>query len=342
MNNQVLGEQTGRGKWVWWCVFASLICAIFALLYFFYLLSPASLSGGLHQFEISRGATIQEIAARLVEGRIVRSAAGFKLYAILSGSAHRLKPGGYALNEASTTPEIVRILVEGPPADIPLLITEGESLRDIEKKLNALRVLKEGNLTNAAPERFSAEYPFLEHARSLEGFLFPDTYRFGASSSPETVVRKFLDNFASQAMPLFTGREESLRKALTFASFLEREIPLGDDRRLVAGIFERRLRLGMPFQVDATLLYAKCGGGFKDCPSLLRSDFSIDSPFNTYRYRGLPPTPIANPGLDAIRAALDPEPSRFLYYLSDPETGRTVFSETIDIHNRNRARYLTK
>lgn len=341
MHFTTLSPRLGNSQ-VRWFLFGAAIFAILLFLYFFYLLSPSDGEGTLVSFEIPRGSGIPEITRLLVEGRVVRSTVGFKLYTFLSGSAHQLKPGLYEFSTASTTPEVVRALVEGPPTDLAILIIEGQSLRDIDALLANRRIVKPGAFGALDPAAFVDEYPFLKGASNLEGFLFPDTYRFAVGSDPEVVAQKFLDNFSARVRPLFRKQKGDVMQSLTIASYLEREIPRGEDRRLVAGIVLRRLRMGMPLQVDATVLYAKCGGRFLGCDPLTRSDAQIDSPFNTYRYIGLTPTPIANPGLDAIRAALEPQTSRFLYYLSDPITKRTIFAETLPAHNRNRLRYLDR
>ena len=129
---------------------------------------------------------------------------------------------------------------------------------------------------------------------------------------------------------------------LTAASLLEKEAPSFKDRRLISGILYKRLKAGIGLQVDATLTYAKCGGAFLTCddPKVYRGDTSYSSSYNTYLYKGLPPGPISNPGLEAIRAALEPLESGYWYYLSDPKTKKTIFSRTLEEHNENRAKYL--
>ena len=131
-------------------------------------------------------------------------------------------------------------------------------------------------------------------------------------------------------------------EALTLASIIEREVPFFEDRAIVAGILEKRLSIGMPLQVDATVLYVACAYRYDGCRELTERDFRVKSSYNTYLYKGLPPTPIANPGIEAIKAALNSTPSPFLYYLSDPETRRTVFSRTLEGHARNKTLYLRK
>lgn len=319
---------------------SALLGFIVVLLYFFYLVSPSESAARLVRFEIARGESVRAIARRLSDTHLTRSSAGFAFYAFLSGSAHRLKPGIYELNAASTTPQIMRALVAGHPTNLSVLIPEGYSLRDIEETLVTFRILKPGELSKLSPGAFKEEYPFLGDAVTLEGFLFPDTYRFAVSSLPQDVARKFLDTFAAKALLPIARAQASIPETLILASYLEREIPLSDDRPLVAGIFRRRLSIEMPLQIDATVLYARCGGVYRGCPPLARGDLLIRSPFNTYLHTGLTPEPIANPGLDAILAALAPKRSAFLYYLSDPETKKTVFSRTLEEHNKNKIRYL--
>jgi UPF0755 protein len=129
---------------------------------------------------------------------------------------------------------------------------------------------------------------------------------------------------------------------LILASLLEREVSDFKDRQIVAGILLKRLGVGMPLQVDATICYIKKSEGQEDCYPLQPADFKKDSPYNTYVNRGLPAGPIGNPGRAAIEAAMSPQKSAYWYYLSDPETGKTIFSETLDTHAANRVKYLNR
>lgn len=321
-----------------------LLVLVLGIAYFFYLLSPASELETEKNFSVSPGTGINEIAALLQSQGLIRSARIFKFYSFLSGSAHILKPGSYSLSLNLSVPEVVKRLVNGP-LDIEVLIAEGRSLKDIDRFLASLGLIKEGTLVNSSLEEFKSEFPFLKNANTLEGFLFPDTYRISRNSELSTIIKKFLTNFSEKAIlafgpSVFQNEDSNWYQDLIIASLIEREIPAGDDRKLVAGILRRRLVLDMPLQVDATVVYVKCGGRYENCPPLTKSDFKLKSPYNTYYRKGLPPTPIANPGLDALIVARQPKNSDFLYYLSDPNTGKTVFSRTLEEHNTNRARYL--
>ncbi|PJA41736.1 hypothetical protein CO177_00810 [Candidatus Wolfebacteria bacterium CG_4_9_14_3_um_filter_37_9] len=148
------------------------------------------------------------------------------------------------------------------------------------------------------------------------------------------------DKFKTETMWGVDKKNSGVLRLITIASYLEKEVPGNDDRRIVAGIIEKRLKIGMPIQIDATVLYNKCSGRFSECPLLVKSDFKKDSPYNTYTRLGLTPTPISNPSLDAIKAVIEKKDSGYWFYLSDPKTKKTIFSENLEKHNINRAKYL--
>jgi len=303
-----------------------LATAAFALvlMYAVYLLSPADTPAPGAPFLVSRGDGMREIVAGLFGQRLIRSEAAFKFYSIFTGQAHQLKPGAYDIDPASTTPEIVRLLARGPALDRQVLINEGMTMAEIDALLTEQGVIEKNALNTFPVSELASQYPFLASVKSFEGFLFPDTYRFYVESSPEAVFKIFLDNFQKRAWPILTRGTKKPYDALIIASLIEKEVPESNDRLLVSGIIAKRLKISMPLQIDATLPYARLNG----------------ERYDTYTYYGLPPTPISNPGLDSISAALHPQNSSYLYYLSDPKTGRTIFSKTFDEHDENRAVYL--
>lgn len=219
-----------------------------------------------------------------------------------------------------------------------MLIPEGMGLAEIDATMARYGVLAAGTLKGARVADYYDTYPFLRGARSFEGFLFPDTYRFYFDSKPETVIRAMLDNYTARVSPLISdggavdwdnipitrrGIYSSL-EITTIASMIEKEVPGSADRRIVADIMYRRLRISMPLQIDATVDYAKKYG----------------AAYDTYERYGLPPGPIASPGLDALEAALNPKASPYLYYLSDPKTSKTIFSKDFEEHKANSEKYL--
>lgn len=275
-------------------------------------------------FAVAQGDGLRGISVALEGRELVKSAQFFRLYAFLSGKAHQLKPGMYEISPASSTPEIAEQLVAGPADEVEIRILEGATVREIDAQLAKAGVIVAGELLAQTIASSSADYPFLAKAENFEGFLFPDTYRFYYGSKPEMVLKAMLDNFGEKAAQIIIDSRKSFSDVLTIASMIEREVPDPDDRKVVAGIMYKRLSIDMPLQIDATLPYAELNGELYD----------------TYKRYGLPPGPIGNPGLDAIAAALAPKTSNYLYYLSDPETDKTIFSKTFEEHVANKEKYL--
>lgn len=324
-------------------IFAALLCgvvfcSIFAS-YIFYSLEAAAILPEFKEVKISRGDGLKEISSLLFEKGAIRSAAIFRLYAFLSGAAHVLKPGFYKISAASTTPEIIFSLVSGPEKEIAVVIPEGSTVKEIERTLFEKGIIQKGAFTEFNNADFLASYPF--KSKTLEGFLFPDTYRFEIDSGSQAVLKKFLDNFETRAWPLLE-KDKTWFDKLVIASILEKEVADFEDRRIVAGIINKRIKNNFPIQIDATIVYFKCNGDFTGCQDrrLAKSDFAMKNSFNTYKRLGLPETPIGNPGESAIKAAISQKLSPYLYYLSDPKTKKTVFSITFDEHNDNRFKYL--
>lgn len=218
---------------------------------------------------------------------------------------------------------LLRIVFREPPPTPKTFITirEGSTVSEINKLLEESGILVGKSLS---PE--------------LEGYLFPDTYEFFLDSSVEVVSAKLTENFNGKIKSLFGENitEEDIRRFVIIASLIEAEVPHPEDRKIVAGIIEKRIALGMPLQIDATICYIKGD----PCLPITDDDKKIDSPYNTYLYGALPPGPIGNPGLDALEASKNPQTSPYLYYLSDPDTGVTIFASTLDEHNSNVVKYL--
>jgi len=293
-----------------------------------------------HDLEIKRGMSFNEIADNLKAENFIRSKIIFKIYSLITGEVRQFKPGRYILATNISIPELVKVLTKGPE-EISVMITPGMTLKEIDDKLSLLNIIKPNDLVNLDINLFKNDYPWLAEAKTLEGFLLPDTYRFFPGSDINLVIHKFLDNFEIKALPFFEGSDNILDK-LILASLLEKEIPDYEEKKIVAGILLKRLKTGTPLQVDASLVYAKCSGRFLGCLPLTELDYKIDSSYNTYLYPGLTKSPIANPGLESIKSVLNPQKTDYWYYLSDPKTQKTIFSKTLDEHNNNRAIYLLR
>ncbi len=320
--------------------------------YFFYGLQPAALGtapdgtntrlSGAVSFTITKGDSFRGIGAHLSQDNLIRSVSVFKLYSFLTGTAQRFQPGIYTLSETMSLPQIVKILTAGEDNDITVTIPEGLTVKDIDALLVSANVLATGeSLARLSPGEVLADFPSFDRATSLEGLLFPDTYRFKLHASAKDVARVLIETFRAKAWPIIEANP-NWYESLTLASYLEREVPDFEDRRIIAGIILRRIKIGMPIQVDSTVTYAKCGGRFQGCATttVSKADLAVSSPFNTYQRLGWTPTPIASPGQSALRAAVTAVPSQYLYYLSRRDTGETLFSRTLDEHNAKRARYL--
>lgn len=306
-----------------------------ATLFFCFVLALRPASPGSAEiigFSISAGDGFWETSARLKASGIIRSAYAFRILALASGAAPRLKPGKYILSPASGGWEIISELVSGENREISVTIPDGASIYLIDKILSEAGVLRPGEFLT---------YVFSSKEKA-EGKLFPDTYRFFLDSSPEEVFQKMNGNFRVKALPFLEAEPEKADENLILASLLEKEVPDSAERRIVAGILKKRLAAGMPLQVDATVCYVKqrLRGEYVPCYPFNPDDFNLRSEYNTYLNRGLPPGPIGNPGLGAIRDAMSPKESPYWYYLSDPATGKTIFSKTLEEHAANRARYL--
>lgn len=275
---------------------------------------------------VQKGDGMRAVASELYEKKLINSKSLFILYALITGRAHLFKPGVYSFSPPQSFSELVKTLVSGDRQEVTVVIPEGLTVREIDKLLSDKGII--GQHALIAFDKQSGQ--------KLEGFLFPDTYKFFLDSSVEDVVKKFFDNFNQKAQPLLSSYGPNSYERLILASLLEKEVPDFEERKIVAGIILKRLASKWPLQIDATICYIKVG----ECHPLTTLDLKIDSPYNTYVYKGLPPTPIANPGLSAIEAALNPKKNSFWFYLSDPKTGKTIFSRTLDEHNQNRVRYL--
>jgi len=297
---------------------------------------PAA-SAPAKELNISPGMSFLEITNQLAGQGVIRSKIVFGTYALITRQAFQFKPGRYFLEVSVSLPKLAEILKNGP-RETSVVIIPGMTVKEIDDKLSSLKIIKSGELINFDAAALKEKYKWFL-SDSLEGFLFPDTYNFFAASNVNSIVKAFLDNFTLKVLPFFNDYD-NLSKIVNIASILEKEVPDYNDRRLITGILKKRLSVGMPLQVDAALVYFKCSGDFLNCAGLGLEDYKTDSPYNTYIHSGLPKTAIGNPSAMAIKAALFPLESDYWYYLSDPQTKKTIFSETLDGQNENRAKYL--
>lgn len=295
------------------------------------IMPPAATSVEEKNFIVNPGESFFEISSRLAQEGLIRSKLAFGFLSLFKGSAAILKPGFYKFSPQMSALEILDYLIKGSRREVQVIIFEGDSVYEIDKTLSDNDVIPRFELI-----KYSFENP-------IEGKLFPDTYKFFTNSKVEDVVSRLVANFEEKAAPILNKQPSSFKENLILASFIEKEIPNFEEAKIAAGILKKRLKIGMPLQVDATICYIKkilSPQLNKDCYPLRELDFKIDSPYNTYLYKGLPPAPIANPGIDAIRAVVEAKESPFWFYLSDSLTKKTIFSKTFEEHSRNRRIYL--
>lgn len=291
----------------------------------FQIFGSVDLPGKDIEVQIQSGDTLKQIGRRLKEQGIVKDDFWFRAYAYLKGKQADFVVGRFVLPQKVSVRELLRLLTSASGRPVRAVrIIEGWSARDIIAYLQ-----KEG--------WYQGEE--LKKLEGKEGYLFPDTYYVFADASLDDLIKKISENFArrlDQELRAEIKRQgKNLDDILKVASIIEAEVPHAADRPIVSDIIWKRLKIGMAIQSDATLNYAT--GGKR--AALTAAELKIDSPYNTYKYRGLPPTAIGNPGLDAIRAALFPQKSDYWYWLSTPE-GETIFSRNLDEHNRAKAQYL--
>lgn len=273
---------------------------------------------------------------------IISSELPFLYYLFREHLRTKLQAGNYGLSGTMSVRDIVAKIVRGETVEKGVKVTfpEGMTAEDMAAKLDAAGLPGDAflNIVRHPDPSLRIRYPFLAAVpaeASLEGFLFPDTYFFDLKQGADAIVSKMLDGFQVRAEPLLASLPEGQRyDALILASIVETEVKTDGDRRIVADIFKRRIALGMPLQSDATVRYAL--GVTKVKHSL--ADISVDSPYNTYANKGLPPGPVSNPGLSSIRAVLNPTSNTYLYFLNNPSTGETVFSTTFEEHVANKAK----
>ncbi len=276
---------------------------------------------------ITRGAALGDIAGDFEARRLVRSGWWLKVFVTLRGGSREAVAGDYFFKDRASALRIAERLVTGEYGleEIEVVIPEGLS----NKETAAI-------LAKALP-KFSVR-EFLPLAAKKEGYLFPDTYQFLPTASVAEVATVMETNFnkkIAEIEPLRALFKKPLKDVVIMASLLEKEARTTNTRQRIAGILWKRLRLGMPLQVDAVFPYIFEGKAY----DLTNGDLQVDSPYNTYRYKGLPPGAIANPGLDALRATVTPIETAYFYYLSDKD-GNMHYARTHDEHLVNRAKYL--
>jgi UPF0755 protein len=292
---------------------------------------------GAEQFvEIPPGTGSASMGRRLAEAGVVRSGDVFRIAVWLRGSGRRLQAGEYRFDRPMTAAEVVDKIARGDVYVRTITFREGLTVREMAALFESAGFGTAAEFMAAS--RNAALIRGLDpEARDLEGYLFPDTYTLPRTTTAAQLVERMVARFQKTMTPELqaqaAARDLSVRELVTLASLVEKETGKPEERTIVAGVYTNRLRIGMGLQCDPTVIYALMLAGRYD-GNIRKGDLQIDSPYNTYRYAGLPPGPIAAPGEASLQAAANPADVPYLYFVSRND-GSHVFATTLDEHNRN-------
>ncbi len=338
-------------------IFLVLIAGFF---YFFWFLEKkipfekASSSNLRVEVEIIEGEGSTEVGKKLKKKGLIKNKYFFYYYVWRTKTSKKIQAGKYEFSPNMTLEEIVEVLIGGKIKQeiVKLTIPEGytnkkiiETLKEkkptIADQFEQLASCRCFNKTDCECDFFSEKYSFVKEIPTgvdLEGYLFPDTYFIYEEDTGKTLIEKFLRNFEkkinNEILEKIKKQNKTLHEVITMASIVEKEVNEYEDRRLVAGIFWKRIKEEMPLQSCATLAYVT--GENKE--KYYQEDINFSSPYNTYLNLGLPPGPISNPGLESIEATVWPKESDYYFFLSDPQTGKTIFSKNSQEHSENKAK----
>lgn len=307
-------------------VFVLVTSLIFIVCISFFISSPSHEKGKFN-VNISSGLSLMQVSLLLKDKDIIRSENMFRIFVILLNGENSIKAGPYLFDGTENSFIVAEKLINadyGVPVK-KITIIEGARGRDIlnlfgEEFVNLNKVELEKELL------------------SREGYLFPDTYFFPLTSLSDDIVKMLSDNFEHRIGFIDLNKSKTskdLKEIITMASIIEGEAQKDEDRKIIADILWRRISIGMLLQVDTTFMYING----KPSSEITKADLRIDSPYNTYVNKGLPPGPISNPGIEAIESVMFPTPNKYLYYLSDKD-GVMHYAETFAEHKKNKEKYL--
>jgi UPF0755 protein len=286
--------------------------------------------------DIPQGSGPASMGRRLEAAGVVRSAAAFRVAVWMRGAGQRLQAGEYRFDAPMTPVAVVDKIVKGDVYLQPITFREGLTIRQMAALFESKGFGPAREFTAAARDA-SLIRDLDPQAPDLEGYLFPDTYSLPRRTTASQLVARMVEGFEKSLAPEVRQRAAArglgIRELVTLASLVEKETGKAEERPLVAAVYSNRLKIGMGMQADPTVIYALEHAG-RYSGNLTREDLRFDSPYNTYRYAGLPPGPIASPGKASLEAAASPADVPYLYFVSRND-GSHVFATTLDEHNRN-------
>jgi UPF0755 protein len=286
--------------------------------------------------ELAPGSSTVRIGQQLQAAGVVRSQFGFDLMRVWKRGT--LRAGEYRFDHPAPVTEVYARIARGDVFTRTVTIPEGATIFDIAARLEEAGLGAKGIFLDAAANQTALVTDLDPKATSLEGYLFPDTYHFARSASPALICATMVRRFRAVATQL--GLKQNVHEVVTLASLVERETAVDAERPLVASVFENRLAKNMPLMTDPSVIYGlEVEGRWQG--AIHQSDLSHDTVYNTYLHPGLPPGPVANPGVPSLKAAMDPASTDYLYFVAagaNPQ-GRSLFASTLEEHNRNVAGY---
>jgi UPF0755 protein len=299
---------------------------------------PASQDSRSITFEVQPGMTLKQVALELFNQRLIHSPSAFQAIAYIQDKEKQIMAGEFSLSPSMLPTEIILRLTSGETILYSLTIPEGYRITEIASLLETQGLANSEVFILQTQDKNlikSMDIP----TDSLEGYLFPETYYLSKLTPENKIVQKMVNTFKEKVLKpqLLKSTKESplsLHEIITLASLIEKETGLDSERKLISSVFHNRLRKNMRLQTDPTVIYAieKFDGNIR------KRDLRIDSPYNTYRYKGLPPGPISSPGIKSIEAAISPIKSKHLYFVSRQD-GSHHFSNTLVEHNRAVKKY---
>jgi UPF0755 protein len=278
--------------------------------------------------DIAPGTGTQAMAAQLEQAGVLRSRYAFDLLRVVRGG--RLVAGEYRFNHPAAAGEVYDRIVRGDVYTVAVKIPEGYNIFDIAQAVAAAGLGTREDFLRVERSETGLIVGIAPDAASLEGYLFPDTYRFTRHARPEEMVAVMVRRFRQAAGQLGLVGDAKLGRTVILASLVEKEVSQGEERPLVAGVFENRLARGIPLATDPSVIYAALLEG-RYRGTIYASDLQAESAYNTYRHAGLPPGPICNPGMAALKAAMSPAKTDYLYFVADAQ-GHSRFSASLAEH----------
>lgn len=297
---------------------------------------PVSDDGPEILFDVYPGATLNQISNSLQEKKLIRNAKSFSLYVKAKGQANKLKVGEYALRSSMTPDEIVSMIIAGKTVKRNFTVTEGQNIYDIAESIERQGIGTKEEFFKLVNDKLFIKSLLGEELTSLEGFLFPETYKVGKFDGVKVVVTQMVTMFLKtwkELEPELSKTNWSRKQVVTFASIVEKETGAKFERPLVSSVFHNRLARKMRLQTDPTILYGMAVKTGVFPKNITKNDLLTPTPYNTYTISGLPPGPISNPGKDALLATLNPAPTNYLFFVSKND-GTHVFSENLQQHNK--------